>query len=342
MIKSSLKYLLKSGWPFALSNILVKRPFIALSYHRIQAQGTCSVLADSLFGPDEMEFERQMAWLATHMRPVSERELLQHLEHKEPLPKRAVLVTFDDGYREQFSLAAPILKKYSVPAVFFISTLAVNERSVGWWDEIAWMVKHTKRRTLKLLGREYDLALPNRQSAIGELIARTKAFAPGEQRVLLRELERECDIGGVPAGIADRTLMTWEQVRAARDFGISIGSHTVSHRMLSRLSSEAQRMELVESKAELERQTGQEVLSLAYPFGGAGHFTTETMLLAKRAGYRLAFTLLPPLRRVLDPFAMSRLLAPAELGSFAFRLTFSPLSTFWAGAANTESCSNAE
>jgi peptidoglycan/xylan/chitin deacetylase (PgdA/CDA1 family) len=127
----------------------------------------------------------------------------------------------------------------------------------------------------------------------------------------------------IPADLADSVLMTWDQVGKLPDYGISVGAHTVSHPILSRLPSDTQERELAESKRELERITCRRVLSLAYPFGGEEHFRAETKEIARRLGYQLGFTLNRGANRIasLDQFAIRRILAPADVISFCFRVT---------------------
>jgi peptidoglycan/xylan/chitin deacetylase (PgdA/CDA1 family) len=121
--------------------------------------------------------------------------------------------------------------------------------------------------------------------------------------------------------------MTWDQVQALHDFGIAVGGHTVTHCMLSELDAEAQERELRESKTELELRTGRQVLSVAYPFGGAEHFNTDTIAMARKIGFRLGFSLVRGINRGdrLDPFAIYRIMPPADTNSFALRVNLPAL-----------------
>src|SRR5438876_506278 len=117
---------------------------ITLAYHRIGVRGETSPLAESLFGPDAETFSGQIAWLSQNTSPISEADLVDCIERRRPFPKRATLVTFDDGYLDNFTQAAPILKRYRVPAIYFISTAALNQRELFWWDELAWIIRETR------------------------------------------------------------------------------------------------------------------------------------------------------------------------------------------------------
>jgi len=131
--------------------------------------------------------------------------------------------------------------------------------------------------------------------------------------------------------------MTWDQVQALHDFGITVGGHTVTHCMLSELDAETQERELRESKTELELRTGRQVLSVAYPFGGAEHFNADTIAMARKTGFRLGFSLVRGINCAdrLDPFAIHRIMPPADTNSFALRVNLPGLMLngcrFWNG-----------
>jgi peptidoglycan/xylan/chitin deacetylase (PgdA/CDA1 family) len=103
--------------------------------------------------------------------------------------------------------------------------------------------------------------------------------------------------------------MTWDQARALVAAGMSVGSHGVTHRALSRLPEDEQRAELVDSKRLLESEVGREVSALAYPYGWPGAYDATTGRLARDAGYRAAFTAHEGvnLPGPTDPFALRRL-----------------------------------
>jgi peptidoglycan/xylan/chitin deacetylase (PgdA/CDA1 family) len=103
--------------------------------------------------------------------------------------------------------------------------------------------------------------------------------------------------------------MTWDQARALVASGMSVGSHSRTHRDLGRLTEDEQRAELVESKRLLEAELGREVVSLAYPYGWPGTYDATTSRLAREAGYRVAFSSVEGFNRPgsTDPYAVRRL-----------------------------------
>lgn len=303
---------------------------ITLAYHRIRVRGEICPLADSLFGPDRETFAGQIAWLSQNTSPISEADLLDCIERRRPFPKRATLVTFDDGYRDNFTQAAPILKRYRVPAIYFVPTAALNKRELFWWDELARIIRETGADCATLCGSELDLSADGRQRLLNSLTEYFKRTDASTRRRLIQELQRALKIDSVPHEIPESTLMTLEQVRALIDYGISVGCHTVSHPCLSRLSPEAQEKELQQSKTELESWTGRACVSVAYPFGGAEHFNAATKAISRKLGFRLGFSLIPGVDRLdcLDPWALCRFAAPSDLDSFALWLNFPRFMSF--------------
>lgn len=191
-----------------------------------------------------------------------------------------VAVTFDDGYADNLSIAA------KVPVTVFVTVEPVLDGGRFWWDEIA--------------GRE-DRA---------RLHARLKGMTGRERREVLASLETD----GADRG---RPMTRGELLDLASRPGVEIGAHTLSHPSLARLPAVEQEREMAESRSRLEELLRRPVTLLAYPFGKPGDVSEETEALARRAGFRAAFTTVP--RRLVPSsplFALPRLTVhewPAEV-----------------------------
>jgi peptidoglycan/xylan/chitin deacetylase (PgdA/CDA1 family) len=233
-------------------------------------------------------------------------------------------VTFDDGYRDNFSVAAPILKRHQVPAIYFISLAALRATELFWWDELAWMVSQTRTERATLCGSAFDLSKEGRERLLNWLTLRFDRIDAPERRLLLQECRQELKVANVPMEILESTFMTPDQVRSLPAYGISVGCHTVSHPCLSRLTPEQQEKELWQCKTELELLTGRACLTLSYPFGKAEHFNADTKAVARKLGFAAAFSLIRGIDRLdgLDPWALCRMLAPADFDSFPLWMTF--------------------
>ena len=326
-MKSFLKWLLSRD--FAVNALLAcaHRSLTVINYHRIgNPSAQCSVNQD-LIGPDPRSFEQQIGFIKKHTHPLREADLLHCLACRQPFPAKSTLVTFDDAYKDNFEIAAPILKRFRVPALFFFPTQFISERKLGWWDQIAWQMRNSQKRRLCVGGKNYDLRSSEHSLVTRELVDWYKELPGAARPAFLAEIAAETGISEVPRAIADRQLMTWAEAAKLADYGIGVGAHTVSHPFLSSLSGSQQLWELVESKRAIEERLGLKVRSLAYPGGGQGDFNEETKSLAASAGYALAFTLIPGSNRLstFDPYAIRRVSAPKAPNSLRTLVTFPSL-----------------
>ena len=180
----------------------------------------------------------------------------------------AVGVTFDDGYADNLLVAKPLLERREVPATVCVTSGFVGSGREFWWDEIERIAVATSDDVRDLRARLRFLAPAELEAELGRMRA-----AAGERRA---------------PRTAHRPLTADETARLASGGLVDIGSHTVTHAALARLSSAAQHTELVESRRTLESIIGRPVLSLSYPFGGTADIGEGTAALAVRCGYQLA------------------------------------------------------
>lgn len=291
------------------------------NYHRIRPDGerTAGLFDDGVFGPTVSTFERQVDWLRRRTRLLSEEELAQAAASGRAPEGLSAMITFDDGYRDNFTLAVPVLQRLGVPALFFIPTQAIEERRLGWWDLIAYLLKRADRPTVSLDELQFDLRRRPRAVAIREAQRFMKTQPATATASWLDRLAEACEVPMPDAALQDGELMTWDQVRRLAQFGFGVGSHTHTHRVLATLEAEEQEEELRHSKAVLERQLGRRIRCLAYPVGGYAHFTRHTQDLAARCGYELGFSFNTSINRweAFEPFDVKRIEGPHDLSLMA-------------------------
>src|SRR5947207_792835 len=120
----------------------VKDRLIVFNYHRIPpAADFTTPFDEGVFGPQLAIFEEQIAWLKRNLRLLSEPELIDIIDSGKYPSDPCALITFDDGYIDNYTLAYPLLKRHAAPAIFFIPTRLIAAGEVGWWDSIAYLVK---------------------------------------------------------------------------------------------------------------------------------------------------------------------------------------------------------
>jgi peptidoglycan/xylan/chitin deacetylase (PgdA/CDA1 family) len=215
--------------------------------------------------------------------------------------KLAALITFDDGYRDNFETALPILRELDVPAAFFIPTGFFQAPRLPWWDHVACAIKQTRSPRLTLHRKPEDTAPlmielgsePSDQARTDAIMTVVRAFLDGaiqDETWFLTELDRQAEVGIDTQARGRELFMDWGQVRQLANLGMSIGSHGHSHVALGELDEDGQTRELAGSKRVLESELGHEVTAVAYPFGWPGTFTARTTELAALVGYLLGFS----------------------------------------------------
>lgn len=272
-----------------------RAPLLVLNYHRIRGGSfKHTAFDDGVFGPDEAVFRKQMLWLKRNTNVLSENDLFHSIRMDRPLPDRSTMITFDDGYRDCYEVALPILHELELPALFFIPTEQIENRQLGWWDLIAYAMKKSS------------------PSDALEEIERCSSLPPEEVNQFLETLYQKKGVTRPSREVQSRELMSWDELRSCRDQGVAIGSHCHSHQVLSTLSLESQRAEFIHSRTILERRISRPVLSVAYPLGGYEHFHRETLWLAEETGYEMGFSFRTgPNRLDLDRYDIRRI-SPAE------------------------------
>jgi peptidoglycan/xylan/chitin deacetylase (PgdA/CDA1 family) len=263
------------------------------------------------------------------------------------LPRRAVIVTFDDGYADNLSNAKPLLQKYEVPATVFITTGYTGEDRELWWDELDKLFLQPgalpSELTLTVNGTEYHWELGEANMYEDANLARNlgwKAWQendPTSRHSIYRSLwslmhplpdSKRRQIGDelLEWAGATRSARPTRRPLSASEIGeltngglIEIGCHTVTHPQLSKLTSDVQRGEICHSKASLEEILGKPVGAFAYPYGRECDYTGETITIVRDAGFYCACsTSTGVVRRSADPFQLPRLQVPDVDGdSFA-------------------------
>jgi len=312
------------------------RGLTVMLFHRVTTPDAIGELDPDTIDATPAEFDAQMAYLRRNFHPVSIDEVLAAHRGGPPLPPHSVLVTFDDGFRDNFEQAFPILQRYDVRALFFVTTEMLSARTLFWWERVYVTIQRSRAEQMALtypLVETLPLVTPAQKAAAVERCNRL--IKDYENLDLARFLDGVAVAAGVrwdpedERRIADGALMSWDQVKAMRAAGMGIGSHSSSHRVLQTLSTGALRAELAESRAVLEQQLGEPVTTIAYPVGRSIAAFPAVRAAVVDAGYELGFTTrsgLNPLAACADPLDLHRVCAergsPASLARMRLALPF--------------------
>jgi peptidoglycan/xylan/chitin deacetylase (PgdA/CDA1 family) len=279
------------GTSFLFNRLPAKDLLLVLNYHRIGDRDADPFDPD-VFSATANEFNDQVSYLKQQGWLVTLEEAQDFIDGKDNTSRYRVLITFDDGYLDNYELAFPILRSHGTQGVFFLVTGIMGSGSIPWWDHIAFVMKRAKQRRFTLLYPS-ELAvdidahgvLPSLRNVLA--LYKTPLNADGER--FIRELE-ECTKTTVNLPTPPRRFLNWDEAREMLAGGMAIGSHTHSHPVLSQLGAERQRQELTQSRALLRQNLDIKADSIAYPVGATLSFSALTQAIAEQCGYRTAFS----------------------------------------------------
>ncbi len=278
------------GMTRLLETVLRRDALLVINYHRIgNAEET--PYDSGTFGPTAEQFDWEMGYVKSRFNCVSLEEALAMMTGKEPV-RSSLLITFDDGNIDNYQTAFPILRSHSLAATFFLPTSFIGTQRLPWWDTIAYIIKHSRKDSFKVQyphPAEFRLDRARPSATVFQVLLFCTNHATTNYAPLIDELETACDCAR-PNGSSERCFLNWDEAREMQAAGMSFGSHTHNHEVLSGLPLEHQIAELSESRAILERELGRRVDILAYPVGRPYTFNADTRVALEQTGYRSAFS----------------------------------------------------
>lgn len=283
-----------------------------LTYHRVLHAEEIAAEADSGLVTTVDTFAAHMRFIAEHYRPLALEEAAARLG-RGTLAPAACAVTFDDGWRDSYTNAYPILRELDIPATIFVTTGHIGTERPLWTRHAAHVIGEALRR-----GRYHLLSdvltgsglqpPPSTRAARG-----AKSLVSALKRVPAATRERiVADLTGALGCAATKDpWLTWDQLREMHDGGVLIGSHTRTHAILTAEAPERAVEELVESRADIQRHLGMTAAAFCYP-DGACDARVEAMV--SEAGYSIACATEPGVARAnADPLRLPRIAADERM-----------------------------
>jgi len=288
---------------------------VILLYHRVIP---ASLIGDVCSLPDIVvtreTFARQMAFLAKSYRVLALDEYVRAAANREALPGRTAVVTFDDGWRDNWEFAFPVLKRYGVPATIFLTTGFIGEDRMFWQEKLLFLLSRPGERDREMLleqiahGGEWSAAVHEslhrfvRDGSETALISGLTAVRESERDRLAQAIGER--LGNPEFPRATNAFMGWEQVREMARAGVAFGAHSESHNLLTELPGEQLAVELERPAKAIEEKLGLPTVALAYPNGNVNE---EVVKAARAAGYEVACTTRPGLNDArTDPLLLRR------------------------------------
>jgi peptidoglycan/xylan/chitin deacetylase (PgdA/CDA1 family) len=313
-----------SGGNWLLRNCPAWHGLIILNYHRIGFQAT-SDLDRNLWSATPDDFQRQLAFLKQNFDVIGLADLDDVLHRPR---SRAVMITFDDGYCDNYTNAYASLKQIGLPATFFVTTGFLDQPQVPWWDDIAWMVRNSTVSALpqnEWFQTPVPLQAGQETAAINRLLRIYKSLEGRRTPQFVSYLAEALGTGRCPADFSRELWMTWDMVREMRANGMTIGGHSVTHPVLASVSPEQQDYEIAECRRRLVEELGEPIDAFSYPVGGWTSFNEITSNALQRHGYRWGFTYLGGYLKSgeFDRYSLRRTAIETDIDLPMFRTTLS-------------------
>lgn len=235
-------------------------------------------------------FAEQVAYMSRHFTPIAMHEAAARIHRGEPLPPRALSITFDDGYLDNLSHALPILEQHGVPHAIYVPTGGLDSGEMLWWDRVIGAFACTERKHLDLQdagladhGERVSLNRMQRPDVVARVLGRLWDLPAQRMLESVRRIERLLAARLTEPLVARR--LSPEQVVELHRHGVEIGAHSIDHPNLALASAAETRREMQEGRDRLQQLLQHAVCGLAYPGGRMG---PQTAQIARELGFSYA------------------------------------------------------
>lgn len=270
-------------------------------------------------------FRRHLEHLVTSYRVITLSDAIAYLTRGRGLPKNAIAITFDDGYRSCFELAFPLLKEFEVPATLFVATDFVFAKSALWHDRVEYAIERFGGTSLEFIagGRVHRFGtatMADKLAALRGVYRILKQIDQAKRDGIIDRIEEQSAAKLRLSEGADGAYMPVEvpELKEMANSGlVDIGCHTKTHAILSRCGASQLAVEIASAKRTIEECLGGRCEFFCYPNGTRADFNDGTRRALVEAGFAGALTTVPGRNRIgTDPMELLRVTAPADFSEF--------------------------
>jgi peptidoglycan/xylan/chitin deacetylase (PgdA/CDA1 family) len=255
-------------------------------------------------------FRGQMEIIARHFHAVGLDDVLLFLKGEKALPPRAVVVTFDDGYADNYHAANDILRPLGIPGVFYVTVDCLDNQRLPWPSLVRYaFLTSQKDFWVDLDGQAWALSSPQqRLRAFDHASEYCSKVSASLRDQFIESIQQQ--LQAEPPSLSQRLMMNWDEVRSLVRSGHTVGSHTMTHPNMAHVGEEEARTELAESKRRLEQELVSPIVHFSYPCPSAlqPHWSENTVSASREIGYKTAVTTNGGMvRRQDDPLSLRRI-----------------------------------
>lgn len=285
-----------------------------LMYHRFSASPVKGCASPEFF-------EQQVGHIRERYNPYSLVGLMKYHREHGRMPSHAVVITVDDGYRDFYEYAFPILQRHGVPATLFATTGFIERRLWLWPDKVTWMLKRLPHINQEFtLGsitiKAGDINDARRSEIWKQLIGYCLSLPDQDKHEFILSLASELGVA-FPSEIPEAFApLSWDELKEMQEAGIEIGGHTVTHPSLGRVTKSQARDEILGCRNALNQNLGQQERTFCYPNGQPSDFQEFLPDQVRKAGFLGAVTAFPDALGISDRYLMRRHVSGDDMFQF--------------------------
>lgn len=265
-------------------------PVAILTFHRIVDDDTAYLYKGPTVHTHIKLFDQIISAVSRFYDVLSLDEIVSAFKQCKPFPRDSVAITFDDGYEDTFRLGLPVLQRYAVPATVFVATGFTNTSEAMWTDRVEQAILNSPKGVVKVgeLGGDLEATSLPINTLMEKRVANAtlaRMFKNLDSGILSSVLDRLEDLLEPAVDRYARTMMNWDELRGLHEGGVEIGSHGVTHNIMTKQEFDVARQELKLSKGSLEENLGIRVKHFAFPNGRKQDFSPELVDACGDLGY---------------------------------------------------------
>lgn len=244
-----------------------------------------------VFSCDEHQLEELIVFFKQSFDIISIQEAVELLQqNNNEVIGKFLVITFDDGYKDNYTKAFPVLEKHNVTACFFIATSLIGNQKLPWWDRIAYNYRQNQFKSIKLSCWPNAIVFNgDDREYVRNILAAAKASSRSIEEQM-NELEQQHPIAGE---LPNQEFLSWQDLNEMISCGMDVGAHSHNHEILANLSQDEIIFELTHSKKLIEQNLPYKVVSFSYPVGSQGTYNEQVTNELVSCGYDIAFNFRP-------------------------------------------------
>lgn len=290
-----------------------EHPCIILLYHRIVDKDSKYLKKGAAVHHPIKDFKKEIRFFKRNFQLLSMDEVVNHIKLGKGFRRPSVAITFDDGYLDNYALAYPVLKKHGVPATIYLTTGLVGTSDGIWTEQIGIAFLETRKDYFNFPSLFGDEAIPiktkEEKKQANTRVSETLKLRPDEERrKLMRELLEKLEVGEKFGHDGERMMLNWDEVQKMRKDGMTIGSHSHTHPILSQMPIQRAKDEILNSKRVVEKNVDIRVKHFSFPNGREEDFSEELRDYCREIGFESVCSVVygPYDASKKNPFALKR------------------------------------